>query len=175
MLTFKDLYMSTKKFAKAMKSYARDSVDVDGKLVDIIPNRIANLITFRFRVKSVRKANEGYNVVLQFYNVKFSDKPESSNSAKIIEKDTGKPLYFEKISLTDNRKQNYVRVRCSCMDFRHRFSWEDKAYNALYGGRPARYTRKPGSNRPPVNKYGYPGMCKHIFQCAKSIEYYFTR
>lgn len=171
MLTFKQLYDSTMKYRKWARSYP----DVDGKLVDIIPNVSAGILTFRFRVKSVTKINEGYNTWIQFYNVKFSDHPLSSTSIKIIDKDTKEPLYFERISLVDASKKNYVRVRCSCYDFRFRFAWEDKAVQALYGGRPARYTRKPGSTRPEVNPQHIPGMCKHIYQCAKGIERYFTR
>lgn len=172
MLIFKQLYDSTLKY----RHWARLYPNVTGELIDIIPNTAANLITFRFRVKSVRNANEGYNVWLQFYNVEFSDHPLSTNnSVKIQNKYTEEPLYFEKISLTTKANKNYVRVRCSCMDFRHRFAWEDRAVKALYGGIPAKYTRKPGSNRPPVNPKHIPGMCKHIFDCAKSIEKYFSR
>lgn len=171
MLIFKQLYDFTKKF----KSWRGNYPDVEGKLVDIIPNVSAKIITFRFRVKSVTNANEGYNTWLQVYNIEFSDHPLSSTSIKILEKETGKPLYFERISLTDASRKNFVRVRCSCMDFRFRFAWEDKAVQALYGGRPARYTRKPGSTRPEVNPKHIPGMCKHIYQAAKSIEGFFCR
>lgn len=171
MLTFKQLYEFTKKF----KAWRRNYPDVDGKLVDIIPNRVAKLITFRFRVKSVTKISEGYNVWIQFYNVEFSDNPTSSNCAKIIDKETKQPLYFEKISLTNNKMKNYVRVRCSCADFKFRFAWEDKAAQALFGGPPAKYKRKPGSNRPEVNPEHIPGMCKHIWQCAKGLEPFFMR
>lgn len=171
MLTFKQLYDSTVKYRKWARAYP----DVDGKLVDIIPNTRAKMITFRFRVKSVTRINEGYNVWMQFYNVDFDDHPMSSTSIKIIEKDTGNPLYFERISLVDNRKKNYVRVRCGCADFRFRFAWEDRANKCLYGGVPRSYQRVPGSTRPPVNPEHIPGICKHIFQCCKSIERYFCR
>lgn len=171
MLTFKQLYDSTIKF----KTWRRNYPDVDGKLVDIIPNISAKLITFRFRVKSVRNANEGYNTWIQFYNIEYGDHPLSSTSVKIIEKDTGKPLYFERISLVDARRKNYVRVRCSCQDFRFRFAWEDRANQCLYGGVPKSYQRVPGSTRPPVNPEHIPGICKHIFQSAKAIEHYFAR
>lgn len=175
MYTFKDLYDSTMKFMKRMNGTDRTSIDVDAKLVDIVPNTYSKIITFKYRVKSVKKRNDGYNCYLQFYNVEFSDHPISSSSVKIIEKDTGKPLYFERISITEKKRQNYVRVRCTCFDFRHRFAWEDKAVNALYGGAPAKYTPKPGSNRPPVNPDHIPGMCKHLIACARGSQHYFMR
>lgn len=171
MMTFKELYDSTLKYRKWARSYP----DVDSKLVDIIPNITAKMITFRYRVKSVSRRNEGYNTWLQFYNVEFSDKPTSSNCCKIINKETGKPLYFERISITEKSKKNYVRVRCGCQDFRFRFAWEDRANGCLYGGVPKGYTPVPGSNRPPVNPNHIPGMCKHIFMCAKGSERYFMR
>lgn len=171
MMTFKQLYDSTVKF----RHWRSDYPNVDGELVSITPNTSAKLITFRFRVKSVSNANEGYNTWLQFYNIEYSDHPLSSTSIKIIEKETGKPLYFERISLTDTRKKNFVRVRCGCQDFRFRFSWEDRANKCLYGGVPKSYKRKPGSTRPEVNPKHIPGICKHIFQCAKGIERYFCR
>lgn len=171
MLIFKELYEFTQKLAKWRRSYP----DVEVKLVSITPNVRAGLITFRFRCKSQTRINEGYNTFIQFYNVKFGDRPLSSNCAKILDKETMKPLYFEKISLLDKSKQNYVRVRCGCADFRHRFAWEDLANKCLYGGRPKAYTRKPGSNRPPVNPKHYPGFCKHIWECAKAIEHYFGK
>lgn len=171
MLTFRQLYDSSMKLAK----WRKHPLDVDGKLVDIIPNLASGIITFRFRIKSSSNKNEGYNTWLQFYGIQFSDTPQSSNSVKIIRKDTGKPLYFEKISLTNASKKNFVRVRCGCKDFEFRFAWEDLAKDALYGGRPRSYTRKPGSNRPEVNPEHYPGICKHLYWAARSLESYFTR
>lgn len=171
MLIFKQLYDSTIKYF----GLNRTMKDVDAKLVDIIPNVSAGIITFRFRVKSQMKRNEGYNTWLQFYNIQFSDHPMSSTSVKILEKDTGKPLYFERISLTEKAKKNYVRVRCSCKDFRFRFAWEDRDNQCLFGGPPAKYTPKPGSNRPPVNPNHVPGICKHLYQCAHGMQRYFTR
>lgn len=168
MKTFKQLYDDTKKYSKGNQRFVKD---VDGKLVNIIPNVRAKLITFRFRVKSQTKSNEGYNVWLQFYDTQFGDRPLSSTSVKILDKDTGKPLYFEKIDLF----KQPCRVRCGCQDFRFRFAWEDRAVQALYGGVPKGYTPVPGSNRPPVNPEHIPGFCKHIYQCALAIQHYFAR
>lgn len=171
MLIFKQLYDFTRKF----KSWRAHYPDVDSTLVDIIPNVKAKLLTFRYRVKSQTKRNEGYNVWIQFYNVEFDTKPISSTSVKIINKATNEPLYFERISLTEKARKNYVRVRCGCADFRFRFAWEDRDAGCLYGGVPKGYTPVPGSNRPPVNPDHIPGMCKHIFMCAKGSEHFFMR
>lgn len=171
MLTYKQLVDSTIKYA----GRRRLNIDVDGELVSITPNVRAGLITFRFRVKSVKKRNEGYTVWLQFYNVVYGDHPLSSTSIKLIDKDTGEPLYFERLSLTNVGKKNYIRVRCACQDFRFRFAWEDRANQALYGGVPKSYQRVPGSTRPPVNPEHLPGICKHIAACMRTIEHFFCR
>jgi hypothetical protein len=104
----------------------------------------------------------------------MSTRPITTNSIKIIN-EKGNPVYFERISITDNKNKNWCRVRCSCSDFKHRFAWEDRDVNALFGAPPAKYTPVPGSNRPPVNPEHIPGMCKHIFGCAKGLEHYFMR
>lgn len=172
MKTYKQLYDSTIQYNKKYaKNNGRLVKDIDGKLYNIIPNRAAKLITFEFKVKSQSHSNEGYRVRLQFYNMVFGDKPTSSNCVKIQDATTGKPLYFEKINLF----KQPVRVRCGCSDFRFRFAWEDRAVQALYGGPPKKYTRKPGSNRPPVNPEHMYGICKHIHGCAMTIQHFFAR
>lgn len=170
MKTVKELYDSTIKF----KSWRHSYPDITVNLKSITPNTRARLLTFGF-VADSQTNKKKYNVWVQFYNVEFSDHPLSSTSVKIIDKETKEPLYFERISLTDKRKQNYVRVRCACSDFRFRFAWEDLENECLYGGRPKSYQRKPGSNRPPVNPEHYPGFCKHIWECLKTIQHYFAR
>jgi hypothetical protein len=172
MYTFKELYDSTKKY----RPWARSYPDVSGKLVDIIPNMTSKILTFRYRVESTSKSNEGYNVWVQFYNVEMSNKPITSKSIKIIDTRTKEPIYFERISVTDPSKKNYVRVRCGCKDFQFRFAWEDRAVNALYGGPPKSYKRvSPPSGRPPVNPQSLPGMCKHIFAAVRDSQRFFMR
>ncbi len=61
----------------------------------------------------------------------------------------------------------------NCPDFQFRFSWEDRAQQALYGGPPKVYTRKtppPPLGRPEVNPEFIPGICKHLYDFAKQLE-----
>lgn len=120
MKTVKELYDSTIKF----KSWRSRYPDITAELVSITPHVKAKLITFGF-VADSQTNKKKYKVWVQFYNVQYSDHPLSSTSVKIVDKETKKPLYFERISLTDKRKENYVRVRCACKDFQFRFAWED--------------------------------------------------
>lgn len=59
------------------------------------------------------------------------------------------------------QKKETVKLRCTCPDFRHSFSWEDFDVEAL-SGRRIPYTKVPGSNRPPRNPDHVPGLCKHL-------------
>ena len=170
MLTFKQLYDSTIFFSHWRGSYP----DVTTELVAIIPNLLTHQITFKYRAKSASNSNEGYNVYVQFYNVNMDIKPITTNSIKIVDKD-GDSVYFERISITDPNPKNWCRVRCGCMDFRHRFAWEDRAVNALYGPPPPSYTPVPGSKRGPVNPEHIPGFCKHIFAAVRDHQRFFMR
>lgn len=61
----------------------------------------------------------------------------------------------------------------NCPDFQFRFSWEDRAQQALYGGPPKVYIRKtppPPLGRPEVNPEFIPGICKHLYDFAKQLE-----
>ncbi|CAH9015205.1 SWIM-type zinc finger protein [Vibrio phage 150E35-1] len=59
------------------------------------------------------------------------------------------------------QREESVKVRCSCPDFQHTFSWEDFDGGALQGRR-IRYQKVAGSNRGPRNKDHVKGVCKHI-------------
>ncbi len=52
-----------------------------------------------------------------------------------------------------------IKVRCSCPDFQHTFSWEDYDVNSLKG---RRIQYLSSGNRPPRNPDHHPGICKHI-------------
>lgn len=55
-----------------------------------------------------------------------------------------------------------VQVRCTCEDFNHTFAWYNLKDGSLYGPKPAKYKRVPGSTRPPRNPEKTPGLCKHL-------------
>lgn len=69
------------------------------------------------------------------------------------------------ISLTTQ----YVRVRCDCLDFQHRFAHYDHADNSLWGPAPAPYQRQT-TDRPPVNPNQVTGMCKHLIKTVDALK-----
>lgn len=64
-------------------------------------------------------------------------------------------------------EKDEVMVRCSCPDFRWRFSHWNGADGSLYGRRPRRYEAsfRPGSSNPEES----PGLCKHLMKMAKML------
>lgn len=72
------------------------------------------------------------------------------------------------LPLKSNR--NYVKVRCSCLDFYYRFAIWNHKNGSLLGDPPPPYVRKPGSNRAPVNPDKVDGVCKHIMGLADRMR-----
>lgn len=68
---------------------------------------------------------------------------------------------------------NPVKLRCSCMDFRHRFSHELDAHDALIG-EPLPYTRVTApweeGGRPYANSLGKVGICKHLYSLIVHLK-----
>lgn len=65
-------------------------------------------------------------------------------------------------------KNTQVRVSCSCLDFYYRFAVWDDQQRALDGKAPPPYVRT--SNRPPVNPFKTPGLCKHIMAVVDKLQ-----
>jgi hypothetical protein len=102
-----------------------------------------------------------YKVHVLFENVNFVWKV-TPKSAEIIS-DNGSRHIVEKI---DIRKSD-IKVRCECMDFQHRFSYQNDRDKALYDN-PIPYQRK--TNRPSVNPGNVNGACKHLMAFMESLS-----
>lgn len=61
-----------------------------------------------------------------------------------------------------------AKVRCTCLDFRWRFSMHNQQKDALYGPGPGAYQKK--TNRPPNNPQQVPGLCKHLLKLAQELR-----
>ena len=163
-MTFKDIYTSTyKNLAKWRQNYPNVERIVG---VKVTPYFGAKSLLFSAEVMS-RDRKRHYKVYVQFFDIDFSDTPKSGDYAMAIYKQ--KKFYFKKPSLFKNK----CRIRCGCEDFRHRFAWENRKYQCLYGTVPKGYKRKtppPPKGRPYVNPKHTPGMCYHIYDVVKALE-----
>lgn len=107
--------------------------------------------------------NEGRKneCILLFKGVEYKE-GESRGSVPLSSSD-GRVVHVLPISL----EKDEVMVRCTCSDFRWRFSHWNGVDGSLYGRRPRRYeaSLSPGSSNPEES----PGLCKHLMKMAKML------
>jgi len=125
-----------------------------------------NSVTFRGVVtgEEAREAGGGgkrkqkYRVAVQFFEVKFSE--SKSKFFSVPARIQGNLFYRQVPDL----KENSVKMKCSCPDFRFRFEKELFDNKGLIG-RFRKYTRKtppPPEGFPYANPEELMGYCKHI-------------
>lgn len=61
-----------------------------------------------------------------------------------------------------------AQVRCSCLDFYHRFAVYNERQNSLFGDSFPYYRRKT-ITRPPANPSKAPGICKHLIKLFETL------
>jgi hypothetical protein len=111
-----------------------------------------------------------YKVYCEFYEAKFSAIETKLFKHPIEVRKDGKKvtIYHKDLKYGTNP----VRLRCQCMDFRHRFQKPLKDADGLFGGFIG-YTRKtpawPEGN-PLANSTNKLGICKHISSLLRRIE-----
>ncbi len=71
--------------------------------------------------------------------------------------------YFKPVDIDSD-----VRVSCSCLDFYYRFAVFDDKNKALFGKAPPPYIKK--TNRPYVNPFKTPGVCKHTIALINRLK-----
>lgn len=105
--------------------------------------------------------NEGRKneCIVLFKGVRYMEVPARRSVA--LRASDGREVNLEALS----GDKNEVMVRCSCPDFRWRFSHWDRVDGSLYGRGPRVYHARlrPGSSNPKE----MPGMCKHLMKMAK--------
>lgn len=139
-----------------MRQYATHPVRVEH--MDWVPFKGVGTLF----VKGVAR-NEGrkHESIILFKGVRYAEE-QRRGFVKISASD-GKEAYLERLSWSATQ----ALVRCSCSDFRWRFSHWNSVDGSLFGRAPKRYeaTRNPGSSNPDES----PGMCKHLMKMAKIL------
>lgn len=114
-----------------------------------------------------------YKVTVQFFNMVFKEVESKQFS---IKSQIGSTVAGGKKSFVYHRRptfeKNPVKVKCQCLDFRHRFETQLAKSGGLIGG-PRKYIRKT-----PVWPDGYPfanstdklGFCKHIKSLLSTLK-----
>ncbi len=104
--------------------------------------------------------NDKYTTIVVFHGVSYVNR-ETPGSKRIIS--PSNIQYF----VTKNDTKD-IQVSCSCMDFYYRFATWDDNQNALYGSPPPPYIKT--TNRPFVNPFKSPGVCKHIIGVMNNLK-----
>lgn len=116
-------------------------------------------------VASSEQRNVGskeYDVKIMFSDVIF-EKEDTGQNVTLMASD-GETYNIMPIKLI---KSN-IKVNCTCMDFRWRFSMWNHKDGSLYGDPPPPYKKK--TNRPPVNPDKVPGVCKHLLKTVEAMQ-----
>ncbi len=117
-------------------------------------------------VKSMSTSNgHQYQQALQFNGVAFE--PEDTDNNATFQASDGEDYHVQPLQLNGH----YVKVRCSCLDFRFRFADYNSQDKSLVGRPPPLYQRKT-TTRPPANPARVPGMCKHLLKLVQMLQQY---
>ena len=103
-----------------------------------------------------------YECSLQLNGVNYA--PADDNSITIMGSDN-KEYTLEPVTLNDHN----AKVRCTCLDFFHRFAQNNNRDQSLVGRAPRPYQRVT-TDRPSVNPTRVPGLCKHLLRVVERLE-----
>ena len=115
-------------------------------------------------VESVIKSDSGnqYQAIMSFSGIDYQD--EDTNDNVTFTGADGQDYHMAPISLS---AQN-VKVRCTCLDFRWRFSVQHQNQGTLYGPGPDIYQKK--TDKQPNNPNNVPGVCKHLLRLGQELK-----
>lgn len=115
-------------------------------------------------VKSTSQSNgHNYNQALQFVKVVFENADTDENVTATAT--DGTEFHCQPIDLTVHN----CKVRCGCLDFYYRFSFQNSGDRSLVGRAPPLYQRKT-TTRPSVNPTNVPGLCKHLLKLVEMLH-----
>lgn len=104
-----------------------------------------------------------YYPQIMFSGIEFQDENTPENVT--LKTTSNKDVNVVPISLSDNT----VKVRCTCLDFYHRFAEYNFGDDSLYGKKPPPYQRKT-TTRPDANPTKTPGVCKHVMKTILALR-----
>jgi hypothetical protein len=145
----------------------QDSQRVQVKNVEYIPMAEQGMLEIKANTYSEAGSTKPYQTIIVIDNLDYIPEEEYNEA-----QNTGENVF----ELSSNGTSFYIRysakpdvkVRCTCEDFRWRFSPYNYSDNSLYGEPPGSYVKK--TDRPPVNPAKTPGACKHIIKLKNELE-----
>jgi hypothetical protein len=157
--TYAELERNTVQFQPQSKKRQFAINPVQVQTMQLIPHAESGTLEARAQVNS---GGNKYQSIVVFTGVVFQeeDTPQNITFKGADEQD----YHILSISL----QQTNVKVRCTCLDFRWRFSVQNQEADALWGNGPGMYQKK--TDRDPNNRRNVPGLCKHLMKVAIELK-----
>lgn len=138
------------------RQHATDEVAIQSMQYSLQPNN-----GLRIQARCTSHGNV-YEPVIQISKIALEPAPAPGNVK--IPLPTGSSVFTQPIKLDSNT----VQVRCSCLDFYHRFAHYNHKDASLYGEPFPPYQRKT-TTRPPANPSKLPGVCRHLIKMIAEL------
>ena len=155
--TISQLQNNIRQLDTKKRQFATDPITVTN--ISMVPSVPSNVLEFKATTSSDGKK---YDTTVMFMNVNFEDEETGLNVTFTASDD--EEYNIEKINL--NRTN--VKVRCTCLDFYHRFAEYNSRDGSLYGKAPAPYV--PKTDRASSNPRKLPGLCKHLLKTVDGLR-----
>jgi hypothetical protein len=156
MLTLARLIRGTLRLRSSLKV-------VSGCYVDLISKqRFTDSLLFEFEVES-ETTDDLYTVFVEFPCVHFS-KRRVVDHVK-LDFDNAEACFVQRLRY---EKDQILRVRCDCEDYRFTWAQWNKKKGGMYGPDFPPY-RRVTDTRPERNPMHTPGACKHVFGCLRRL------
>jgi hypothetical protein len=156
-LSYYDLENRTNSIMGPERKERSNKVQIDNIIyVPLVQNR-------GLKIGANTSSNNGHDywTTLVFSNIVYVKEKEPTDF--VFKANDNKEYIIERVP-----RNTQVKVSCSCLDFHYRFAVWDDQHRALDGNPPPPYTRT--SNRPPVNPFKTPGLCKHIIAIVDKLQ-----
>lgn len=157
--TYADLERETLHFIPRTKKRQFAVTPVQIQNIELVPFNQSGALEARATANS---NGNTYQPIILFQGVEFQDEDTPENVT--FTGTDGQEYHILPIQL----RTTNVKVRCTCLDFRWRFSVQDQKADALYGEGPGLYQKV--SNRPPNNPRNVPGICKHLMKLVVELR-----
>lgn len=160
--TYPQLYTNIQRGFPETKKRQHIANEINVMKVQYVPIQGNNVL----QVNATTTGNgRQYTPAVQFTNVEY--KQEETPTSATFKGSDNVDHTIERIDLQSNN----VKVRCNCLDFHFRFSWQNYSDNSLVGNPPPLYRRKT-TTRPPANPMEVPGLCKHLIRLFDMLKRY---
>lgn len=159
-LSYNDLKTRTNSIMGPERNQRSSKVQLDNMtFIPMAANR-------KLKIGSNTTSNNGHDywTTIVFDNINYVDDEMNPQTDYQFKATDNNEYIIERVP-----RNTQCKVSCSCLDFYYRFAVWDDQHKALDGNPPPPYVKT--SNRPPVNPFKTPGLCKHIIAMVDKLDH----